>query len=526
MKTVAVIPCFNEENTINEVVTLTKKYVDRVVVVNNSSTDNTEQVARLAGAEVIANQNRRGAGASTWLGIQWCLLHYVPNSIITLDGDMQHDPEEIPKLLSLVVNNEADVVIGSRLSDSRGRMPSYRRVGNYLLSWLFNVGKSPKFTDTQCGFRAYRSDVFDTFKVEEDDYSFCSEVLVKARAKGLRVKETSVRCIYHTSSQDHSAHFFVHGLTVFLKTLKWRLKYDILPLARETVFRLFLLTTKPFVNRGIGNIRFLSKTYRRLEGMLLPKERKAITVNDCTMVLETTSIDGIERQLIYDKKYEPVTTKVLRSYLGVGMNAVDVGSNIGYYTLLFAKRVGYLGRVWSFEPEEKNFRQLLENIKRNRLDNVLPAQKAISNTLGMSKLYVSSEESGEHSLVVKRHCKSVVNIETTTIDETFHDTRVDVLKIDTEGNDIRVLLGAERLLTENSPLLVVEFWPEGIVKGGYTPQQFWELLLSYGFKHIYIANEIKKTLILGSLTQALNNCSDHGFSVNLICMKEEYVLAR
>jgi glycosyltransferase involved in cell wall biosynthesis len=224
MRTIAVIPCFNEEKNISVVVLDAKKYVDKVIVVDNGSGDNTVRNAQLSGAEVLSNILHRGAGASTWMGIQHCLTSENADIIITLDGDGQHDPNEIPALVKALLDSKSDLVVGSRLIDSHQQMPAGRRVGNFILNLLFNVGSKNKVTDTQCGFRCFSKEVFKTIVIEEIGFGFCTEVLVKARAQHLKVGEVPVRCIYHNPEQDNTSPQLAHGASVALKTIKWRLK--------------------------------------------------------------------------------------------------------------------------------------------------------------------------------------------------------------------------------------------------------------------------------------------------------------
>ncbi len=278
----------------------------------------------------------------------------------------------------------------------------------------------------------------------------------------------------------------------------------------ETRFDLFLSLVHPFKNRGLGRITFLNSLYRHAEGRLLPKTRKTIRINNYDIQLEITSIDGIARLLIYNGEYESVTTSVLKKYLTPSMKCVDVGANIGYYTLLMARNSEV---VWAFEPEEKNYKDLLENIKLNHFQNIIPINRAVGAIGEVKNLYVSSEESGEHSLVSKRHCKSTTKVEVVTLDSMIKQ-RIDVVKIDTEGYDFNVLLGAKRLLSTH-PLLITEFWPEGINLCGHSCKEFWDLLSTY-YPVIYIADEVEKTLTVGSMEDAIRRIGKNMMSVNLI----------
>jgi len=223
LRTIAVIPCYNEGESIGPIVLDARKYVDKVIVVDNGSSDNTSENAHTAGAMVILNTQTRGAGASTWMGIQHSIANENADIIVTLDGDGQHDPNEIPSLLACLISNQADLVVGSRVIDSQ-QMPFSRKVGNFVLNLLFNVGSADKITDTQCGFRCFSKRVFEGITIEEIGFGFCTEVLVKARAQHLKVEEAPVRCIYHSPEQDNSSSPLSHGLSVALKTIKWRLK--------------------------------------------------------------------------------------------------------------------------------------------------------------------------------------------------------------------------------------------------------------------------------------------------------------
>ena len=288
-------------------------------------------------------------------------------------------------------------------------------------------------------------------------------------------------------------------------------------MASEVAFKTFLSLVKPLKNKGLGNIRFVNNAYRWAEGMLLPHSSRLVTVNGLKMQLVAKSIDGIERQLIYNHEYEPVTTSILKKVVRPGMTSVDVGANIGYFTLLLSGLVGENGRVWSFEPEEQNFTMLLNNIRLNDLNNIITLQQALSNKVTTCNLYVSGEESGEHGLILRRHCKKVQSVTTTTLDRVVTQY-VDVVKTDTEGNDFNVLLGAKRLFGRR-PLFVTEFWPDGIMASGTSPKIFWDYLKSM-YKWIYLVDEIEKSISVAVYENALTRCRRNMMSVNLVCSKE------
>lgn len=220
-KIVAAIPCFNTERFIGDMVSRVKKHVDQVIVINDGSCDNTAEVARAAGALVINHGVNKGYGES----IKSCLEAAKANSadiLAIMDGDGQHNPDELPRLLAPVVSGEAALVIGSRFLNERSNMPRYRKFGIAVITWLFSVGSKIKVCDAQSGFRAYNREVLDALMLSEGGMGISVEVLIKCRDKGFRIKEVPITCTYHSSSSTMNP--VVHGLGVALTVIKLRLE--------------------------------------------------------------------------------------------------------------------------------------------------------------------------------------------------------------------------------------------------------------------------------------------------------------
>jgi glycosyltransferase involved in cell wall biosynthesis len=222
-KTVAAIPCYNEAEFIKDVVKKVSEYVDTVIVIDDGSTDDTAKVAQAVGAEVIRHETNKGYGQS----IQSCFdaaRQCHANVLITLDGDGQHDPQEIQRVLTPIINGEADIVIGSRFLDpaQKNRIRRYRKFGIDVITWLYNFGTNDKIIDAQSGFRAYTREVLESFLLTERGMSISVEVLIKARRKGFVIKEVPISCIYH--AQGSSINPVIHGLSVAINVLKIRLK--------------------------------------------------------------------------------------------------------------------------------------------------------------------------------------------------------------------------------------------------------------------------------------------------------------
>lgn len=154
------------------------------------------------------------------------------------------------------------------------------------------------------------------------------------------------------------------------------------------------------------------------------------------------------------EKYE---TELFKSVVKKGDIVVDIGANIGYYTLIAAKLVGEEGKVYAFEPEPYNFGLLLRNIETNGYKNIIPVQKGISNKRGMSKLFLSPENLGAHTLYNLDQERKFVEVETITIDEYFEsEEKIDVVKIDVEGAEEIVLDGMQKIIKKNNLKIFIE----------------------------------------------------------------------
>lgn len=219
-KIVAAIPCFNEEQFIGDVVTKTRKYVNKVIVIDDGSTDNTSEVAQASGAEIIKHTTRRGAGAATRSGFEFAKRNQA-NILVTLDGDGQHNPDEIPQLLTPILDSNADLVIGSRFL-KQVDIRKYRKVGIDIITRLYNFGSKVKVADSQCCFRAHSRRMIEAANITEDGFGFSIQILIQARKKGLILKEVPTSCIYH----DHGSSLnpVVHGLCVAFTVAKLRIK--------------------------------------------------------------------------------------------------------------------------------------------------------------------------------------------------------------------------------------------------------------------------------------------------------------
>jgi glycosyltransferase involved in cell wall biosynthesis len=220
MKITAVIPCLNEADFIGDITAATLKHVGKVIVVDDGSTDATAEIAQKAGAQIISHATRKGAGAATRTGFE-AAIRLGADIVVTLDGDGQHNPAEIPLLLRPILDDKADLVIGSRFIEHETNIPFYRKFGIDIITWMYNLGSKIKVTDAQSGFRAHSRKLLESIAITHDDFSFSIEVLVKARKKGFHFKEVPISCLYH--DQGSTLNPILHGLGVAFAVARIRL---------------------------------------------------------------------------------------------------------------------------------------------------------------------------------------------------------------------------------------------------------------------------------------------------------------
>jgi len=216
--TVACIPAYNVENVIFPVVKEIFNYVDKVIVCNDGSTDQTAKKAEEAGAVVISHEKNSGKGAALK-----SLFNYVKkinyDVLVTIDGDGQFLPEEIPKLTAPITKNESDVVIGYRFEDD-SEMPSYRKFGNKVLDKMTSAASELPFKDTQSGFRAYSKKAIDKIKFFSEGFAADSEILVSASNQELRILEEKVTVKYDTGSKTSTLNPVTHSTDVIAKLIE------------------------------------------------------------------------------------------------------------------------------------------------------------------------------------------------------------------------------------------------------------------------------------------------------------------
>lgn len=262
---------------------------------------------------------------------------------------------------------------------------------------------------------------------------------------------------------------------------------------------------------------------------------ETIEISGSKMYVDVTKEPSISLRKTFESYainqiHEKTTTELFKKYVKEGNTVVDLGANIGYFSLLSSKLVGKSGRVFSFEPEPKNFKYLSKNIEINGYSQDSAFQKAVSDKNGKTKLYICSYDTGHHTINQHEGIESYshgrkleenfIEIDTITLDSFMEGKgEVNFIKIDVEGAEMLALMGMDRVLRENKDIkLVIEFFPLLIEKMGNSPREFIDRLIkSYGFSMYVIPGDYNAT---SDKMEKINNADD---AMTFIKDKEDHI---
>lgn len=219
--------------------------------------------------------------------------------------------------------------------------------------------------------------------------------------------------------------------------------------------------------------------------------------------------------------HEPFETELLSKWIKESDYVLDLGANIGYFTLIMSKLVGDSGKVFSFEPSMDNFEILKKNIKVNNCNNVIIENMAVGNKNGEIKLYLSDNQSMhtlyENTISTNRS----VTVPIIKLDDYYNKksiNKINVIKMDVEGAELDTLRGMSNILTENKDVvLFVEFNPESIKKAGMLPKDQLAFIDDLGFK-IYVIYESAQKIKPMNVDQIIDSCVK---TTNLLCSRTD-----
>ena len=210
----AIIPAFNEEKNIAEVVARTKKLIDSVVVVDDGSSDRTAQLAEKGGAIVVRNVTNLGKGESLRAGTDYILNNFpMVSYVVAIDADLQLNPEDAPRMVAPLLSGEADVVMGMR---DFSKVPFRHRLGNFVWKTAFNLLFGTKLKDTNCGYIALTVDAAKAVGGFHGGYIIEPHLLAESVKKGLRVSQVPVEVNYGKVSSVPRGIRMVLGVLLFI----------------------------------------------------------------------------------------------------------------------------------------------------------------------------------------------------------------------------------------------------------------------------------------------------------------------
>ena len=208
MKVVVYIPAYNEEATIGRIIdTIKETYKERkgykleVIVVNDGSRDRTTKIALERGVRVITHPSNRGLGAATRTGMETA-REMGADIAVKIDADYQHDPLDIERVITPILEDRADAVFGSRfLGSINYQMPAYRKMGNSFFSWITSKFTGLRITDGQTGIMAFHRRYLDRMQMMSD-YNETQQLIIDAWRKNMRVVEVPV--VFHKRTAGKS----------------------------------------------------------------------------------------------------------------------------------------------------------------------------------------------------------------------------------------------------------------------------------------------------------------------------------
>ncbi len=277
---------------------------------------------------------------------------------------------------------------------------------------------------------------------------------------------------------------------------------------------------RAFINNGIRwdwlrNLnRKIHKNFNN-KNKIYKKEKVKIGNN----ILYLDKFDS--ENLSFNPNYEKDEFNLVKKQIKLGDVVIDVGANIGYFTVLFAELVGYYGRVYAFEPDPENFKILKKNIEVNKYENVVLINKAVLEKDGKLKLYLGKEDMGNHKIYSGDEKRAVIEIEGISLDNYFKDinVKIDFIKIDVEGSEPGVISSGKELLRQSNIRIMTEYYPKLIKEYGYDYKKYLQDLLDLGFRVWDIQNKKEEINSLSSEDFFKRLNPELGYPTNLFCVK-------
>lgn len=230
------------------------------------------------------------------------------------------------------------------------------------------------------------------------------------------------------------------------------------------------------------------------------KQEKIIKVNDYQMKIIPND-KGISSELMIYGNHEPLTTQIISKELDKGMNCLDIGSNIGYYALLESKKIGQLGKVWAIEPSPENFSTLIDNIKLQNNENIKAFNFAIGDKNGEIEFIISKKSNWSKIKEEKDHIEpgdKIIKVPLKTLDSFSEESnfeKIDLLRMDVEGYENKIIEGATQFLRKFKPKIMIEIHKK--IMGINETKKMLEKLKEINYENKYFIPRIFDSQIIG-----------------------------
>ena len=283
---------------------------------------------------------------------------------------------------------------------------------------------------------------------------------------------------------------------------------------RNILFSFLKKTVALIGGHGIGRIWPFRQVYQFLLTRLQPRTAE---VHGHKMFLDPN--DSLRLSLW--GVYEPFETRLFMDHVKSGDVVLDIGANIGYYTLLAAKLVGAEGSVHAFEPDPDNFALLQKNVRHNNYQNVVLENRAVSDRNGKIELFKAGDNWGGHSIYDAADRSSHITVDVIALDDFFKDgpTAINLVKMDIEGAEVGALQGMIHLFGRHESIkLFTEFSPVALKKSGSSAEEYLDLLKRLGFAFYYL-NDREQKLEAATRDDILKAHGHEADPANLFCVK-------
>ncbi len=218
MNIVIGIPAFNEEKSIASIILQLKKKYETIIVCDDGSSDLTGSIAKELGAIVITHKKNLGYGAAI-RSIFLKSRELEIDALVTFDADGQHRIDDIDSMIKPIIEDKADIVIGSRFLHDKSKVPKYRKVGIKTITGLTNVATGLKVSDAQSGFRSYNKKSLENINPSDFGMGISTEILIKAKKLNYRIMEIPIVILYEGDTSTHNP--VSHGTSVIFSTMKY-----------------------------------------------------------------------------------------------------------------------------------------------------------------------------------------------------------------------------------------------------------------------------------------------------------------